>query len=224
VRTLIILLLLAAFIFGCGQVPQDAAPTATWIASGQSNMAMKLDGTLADPGEMPALPGFISSISRQLGKPIDMIPTAIGGTSLDCWQVGGSCFESNIRPLQGRIDAVAWWQGEYDAQDCNGLPATYGDRLKTLIQDWREFFANSELAFYVVQLGTVPNVSAINPVVMCGGDFSVWENHWEQIKAGQAAAVSLGNVFLIETEDITFGDDMHPIYAYREIARRITRF
>ena len=210
---------LFVFLSACGGGSSSEAPvieSPVWIASGQSNMAMMLDGHLAGPGEMPALPGYFIDYMHQSGQSVTVIPTAIGATSLECWQMGGPCFETKIRPLKGKVLAgVLWWQGEAEAEACDGTADTYGTRLQHLIESWRVFFNSPGLPFYVVQLGTLPTSADIDPAVECGQGPGFWLNKWNAVKSGQATVAH------VTTSDITYGDTIHPIYAYSEIARRV---
>jgi hypothetical protein len=147
------------------------------------------------------------------GHSVSVIPAAASGVPLSCWELTGDCFRGIMRYRKLPFVGVIWWQGETDALSCNtSLSKTYAVRFSRMISDWRTFFNNPNLPFYVVQLGhSVPSLD-------CGGV----PNKWEEVKAAQVlVATTLPNVYLITTEDITTGDSIHPSGVYSEIGRRL---
>lgn len=220
---------LIAVLSACGggpgsgaALPEPTLPTnEVWIAGGQSNMAMRQDGvTIAAAGEVPAVAQYFADAMYSAGRPVTISPTAIPSTALDCWRVGGACFEQNIRPLAGVAPAgVIWWQGESDSVACTDSAMTYGARFQQLITEWRAFFGTPELPFLIVQLGKLP-IGIYDGSQDCGG--LAWAEKWELVKTGQlSAAQHLPGAEIITTSDITLGDTHHPHYAYPEIGARL---
>lgn len=142
--------------------------------------------------------------SLNLKFPSNITNVARGGTNLDAWQPNGSWYLQNIEKLNKRIDIIVWWQGEADSE--SPYPeaiANYGERLERLINSWRQKFG--DVPFIIIELQTLDT----------GGADTIRQ-------AQHNIADSMNEVYLIPTTDITFGE-LHPDYAYTEIAERISR-
>lgn len=217
--------LLVVLLPACGSGGSQEDTREIWIAAGQSNMAIGATFDNADiatitpsglrtfhNGDFPALPALFSLAMKDRGKEIILAPIAIGSTSISCWQIDSPCFEG-AKFLRGqKISGIIWWQGESDALDCSGEFANaYEARFSKMIADWRAYFG-SEIPFYVVELGIYP--TSHGDFIPCTQDL------WEQVKSAQVEVANMPNVFLVNTDDITYGD-IHPTLAYPEIARRL---
>ncbi len=196
------IILLTSSLVGCGKRNN------TFLAAGQSNMSLSAPGA-----SLPYLPQYFSDSMRVFDHPVTVTPAAVSGSPLSCWSVGGQCFKS-LAPLKSvHFQGVIWWQGETDAITCKSdLSSTYAVRFTQMIADWRVFFGNPNLPFYIVQLGHP--IASFN----CNGV----PTKWEEVKAAQALVAStVPHVYAVKTDDITFGNDIHPNYAYQEIGRRL---
>ena len=114
---------------------------------------------------------FAQSMVEATGRPVGLVATAHGGTSLEQWNPaykdkgGDSLYGSmlaQVKKAGGKVRGVLWYQGESDANPKDA--PTYGDRFKTLILSMREDFGGAEMPFYYVQIGRFvnPGVDAAN--------------------------------------------------------------
>ncbi|MCE4554299.1 sialate O-acetylesterase [Roseateles cellulosilyticus] len=102
-----------------------------------------------------------------------------------------------IAPLQGlSVRGVLWYQGEENA----GRAAAYADGFKRLIQDWRRQFADPGLPFLFVQLASWMPMAENRPD----------GNGWAELRASQAAALSLPHTGMATAIDVGDTADIHP--------------
>lgn len=103
---------------------------------------------------------FATELVRRTGRPIGLIATAHGGTSMDQWsperrgEGGASLYGSMLLSLEaagGKVRGVLWYQGESDAT-AEASPA-YAEKFAALIAAFRADCGDPELPFYLVQLG-----------------------------------------------------------------------
>ena len=116
-------------------------------------------------------------------------------------------YNGEIHPLtRFRINGVAWYQGETDAEE----PSQYQRHLKELIAAWRAAWKLPELGFFIVQ------------IVRCAFDETT--ENWPVIREAQSSvADQTSRAFLVP--GIDFGDpqDVHP--ADKDLlAARLARF
>ena len=116
-----------------------------------------------------------------------------------------------ILPIAGyTIRGVIWYQGEYDA---GGSPETYDQRLRVMIEDWRELWDTEELPFGIVQLANFMK-SQPGPV----------SSTWSELRESQRRmAVSDPDVGLVVAIDVGEGNDIHPRDKFT-VARRLARW
>lgn len=111
-------------------------------------------------------------------------------------QRASSLFDGMIAPLVPlKLAGVVWYQGESNA----GRAHEYGPLFRTLIGSWREAFGTPELPFLFVQLAgwDVPDRRSAN-------------GRWPELRAAQAAALSLPATGMAVTYDAGEVDDIHP--------------
>ncbi len=102
---------------------------------------------------------FAVEMVKRTGRPIGLIASAHGGTSMEQWSPdlkdkgGESLYGSMYKQVQsagGKVRGVLWYQGESDAgKDPQPL---YKERMRKLVQAFRNDFG-SDLPFYYVQIG-----------------------------------------------------------------------
>jgi sialate O-acetylesterase len=139
------------------------------------------------------------------------VPLAFGRAPRAPWEpISGltTLYNAMIAPLGPyRIRAVAWYQGETNADD----PAGYEQLLGGLMAGWRSQFGN-DLPFIIVQLpgfGPVPTRPA--------------DANWSEIREAQRRAVNADrHAALVVTIDIGERGDLHPINK-RDVGRRLAR-
>lgn len=116
---------------------------------------------------------FGREMEKILDCPVGLICNAMGGSIIEYWMsketyneyrknnssyidrsndVLTNClgFNGGISPLEGYVfRGVVWYQGE---SNVNGNQGYYGNALKALIKNWREFFCNDNLTFTACEL------------------------------------------------------------------------
>jgi sialate O-acetylesterase len=139
------------------------------------------------------------------------VPLAMGRAPRAPWEsISGltTLYNAMIAPIGPYgLRAVAWYQGETNADD----PAGYERLLGGLMSSWRSQFGTG-LPFLVVQLpnfGSVPTTPT--------------EANWSDIREAQRRAVAAdGHAGLVVTIDIGERADIHPINK-RDVGRRLAR-
>lgn len=190
-----------------------------WLIAGQSNA----DGTSKSPIDDPSEIGvhqfshdycweiaahgnrhhpwlaFAKSLKKELGYPIAIIPTAVGGTEIARWTTGpkGDLFrrmKDRVIEAGGKVKGVLWYQGE---SDCNPKDyPKYKARFSSLLKGMRKFTGNKELPVITVQLNRV--LSGLN------------SNEWEKIREIQRQiSHEQKNVFVFSAFDSVLCDGIH---------------
>ncbi len=123
---------------------------------------------------------FAKEMLRRTGRPVGLIASAHGGTSMGQWnpalkdQGGASLYGSMLQQVAaagGKVRGVLWYQGESDA-NADASPV-FPAKLRELVAAMRRDFGNPELPFYQVQIGRV--VLGWHP------------NSWDAIQTAQLA-------------------------------------
>ena len=126
--------------------------------------------------------------AKAAGKPIPEFPWHPDPAS---WKPAG-LYNGMIAPLTPLpIKGVIWYQGESNA-DPESIP-TYGKLFKTMIQDWRNHWAEGPFPFLFVQL---PNLKA--------------GSTWPELREQQAEALALKDTGMAVTIDVGDPDNIHP--------------
>ena len=112
-------------------------------------------------GVGPGLAFAEELLSRAPDRRIGLIPCAVGGTSIMLWQKGERIYDQVLRraklavaagqPVQGRIRAALWLQGEGDRPDARF--ALYEKRLHQLVRDLRADLGDPALPFIACTIG-----------------------------------------------------------------------
>lgn len=147
---------------------------------------------------------FARRLQQELKVPIGLLSASVGGTKIESWtQPGpnddpnakhapGSNYTKHIEPLIGTaMKGALWYQGEGNASD--GF--AYFEKLKTLIEGWREAWGIGEFPFHVVQLAGI-GTSDPNVAEMGDGRAAIREAQFQVMKqipnVGLATAVEIG--------------------------------
>ena len=90
------------------------------------------------------------------GRPVGLIPTALGGSPLAMWlpEPRGALLDNALAMLEaagGKLAGVVWHQGESDCQP--GLAESYGERFPHFVTAIREAAGNPDLPILTAQLG-----------------------------------------------------------------------
>ena len=98
---------------------------------------------------------FGRALERELKVPIGLISSSQGGARIEKWAAhlerdGAKTFyNSRIYPyMRMPIKGAIWYQGEANRGD----GASYTEKMKTLVSDWRKGWGIKDLPFYFVQL------------------------------------------------------------------------
>ncbi|MEL7162519.1 MAG: sialate O-acetylesterase, partial [Bacteroidota bacterium] len=118
-------------------------------------------------------------------------------------------YNAMIAPLKGYpLSGVLWYQGESNAGQ--GDNVAYADLMKSLIRQWRGFFAREDLPFYWVQLANFQSPPETPD-----------EPGWAVLRQSQTAALDLPLTGQAVITDIGEADDIHPRNKW-EVGRRLS--
>lgn len=169
---------------------------------------------------------FGRALHKELGVPIGLINSSVGGTPVQAWTsiprqkemfaspevaawlkahnisnagpTRGELYNGKIAPLVPYgIRGAIWYQGEANRR---GYPYLYRYRLSTLINSWRADWKLGDFPFACVQL---PNFTApqTRPVEDGG---------WVTVREGMAKTLALSNTGMAVTLDVGEARDIHP--------------
>lgn len=158
---------------------------------------------LSQVGHSPWL-NFARTLKNLLHYPIGLIPTAKGGTPLETWnpEQEGSLYRNMLSMLKdsgNKTRGVLWYQG---CNDTDAVKASdYLERFKKVVKHIRKDLDNPDLPIFTVQL---------NKVTCLKNRLSDSANEWGLIREAQRmAALTIPNVFIIPSIDMTVCDGIH---------------
>lgn len=101
---------------------------------------------------------FAKTLKRELGYPIAIIPTAVGGTPISRWVPGkgGDLFQrmkDSVMLTGAKLRGVIWYQGESDTHE--KLPRFYAKQFTRFAGGVRKFAKNPSLPIITFQLSRV---------------------------------------------------------------------
>ncbi len=147
---------------------------------------------------------FAAEMVRRTGRPVGLICTAHGGTSMEQWnpakreEGGNSLYGSMYAQVQragGMVRGALWYQGESDANP--EALAVFREKFEGLVAAMRKDFETPEMPFYYVQIGRF-----VNP----GADPA----SWNQIQALQLACeASIPRTGAVSAIDLELDDAIH---------------
>ncbi|MBC8290024.1 MAG: sialate O-acetylesterase [Planctomycetes bacterium] len=120
---------------------------------------VKADWKVCTPENIPAFSAVLyyygKKLHEELDVPVGLINSSWGGSPIEPWTAsngkGAGMYNGMIAPLQPfAVRGAIWYQGETNVLRKNGL--AYYDRMKALIEGWRETWPQKELPFYFVQI------------------------------------------------------------------------
>lgn len=146
---------------------------------------------------------FAREMVTRTGRPIGLIASAHGGTSMDQWdpakrdEGGESLYGSMYKQVMkagGTVRGVVWYQGESDANE-KAAPA-FRKKFKHLVAAMRKDFKRPDLPFYYVQIGRF-----VTP-----GDGA----EWTFIQTEQLAAeAEIDRAGMVASIDLALDDPIH---------------
>ena len=147
---------------------------------------------------------FAVEMAKRTGRPVGLICTAHGGTSMEQWNPAGrdaggaSLYGSMYAQVQragGTARGVLWYQGESDANP--DALKVFREKFEGLIAAMRKDFNAPDMPFYYVQIGRF-----VNP----GAD----PTSWNQIQAIQLACEqSVPRTGMVSGIDQQLDDGIH---------------
>ncbi len=164
------------------------------------NAAWRVCSPQAVPGFSAVLYYFGRKLHEELKVPVGLINSSWGGSPIEPWTVSakrsGGMYNGMIHPLKPfAVRGVVWYQGETNALQKNGL--AYFDKMKALIEGWRQAWENNDLSFYYVQIA--PWSGRYEP----GQLPALWE--------AQTAALKIPHTGMVVTTDLVDNlGDIHP--------------
>ncbi len=147
----------------------------------------------AGGGVGPGL-GFASALIELTGRPVGLVPTALGSTSLELWtkawgdanagpdDPSGSLFWNLIWRGRhtGATSGLAWYQGEADS--AAGAAETYAERFLAFLNDVRRELGVPDLPALVVQISSVDTSDERWQQIEKPETVYCWETVREQIR------------------------------------------
>ena len=149
---------------------------------------------------------FARYVLKGTGRPIGLIPCALGGSTIAQWDPAGKihgdstlygamlnrCRSAGLQHIKGMV----WYQGESEA--FTALAATYESKMLALIDSFRRDVGKPDLPFLIVQIGRV-NITD-----------TVMDRNWEAIRNIQLKVISeRPNVYLTTAIDLELDDCIH---------------
>lgn len=155
----------------------------------------------ANPGHSPYL-SFAKTIKKELGYPIGLLQTSLGGSVLSMWnpEEGAALYKNmlnTIREQGGMIKGVLWYQGCGDTTI--SLAETYLERFESMVRHLREDLCDPSLPFLTVQLNRDIRTASSNS-----------NRGWGMVREAQRqAARHISNVFVVPSVDMGVCDQIH---------------
>lgn len=147
---------------------------------------------------------FGKTLAKNLGYPIGLIPTAVGGVPLSMWDraVDGCLFDNMlemVRQAGGEVKGILWYQGCSDTSP--ELRQDYLERFTRVCKDFEKtFFEN--IPILTVQLNKVTHTKD-SDVALDGLALSMVR------EAQRQAAWQMKNVLMVPTIDLMVCDGIH---------------
>lgn len=149
------------------------------------------------PGHSPWLT-FAKEIRKATGRPVGLIPAAVGGAPLDCWMPGELLYKNALEMIQstGPIRGVLWYQGCADAME--DRTEDYLERFLQMVQTFRKRMGNETLPFFTCQL---------NGYVDEG--HRTYDDPFSRIRFLQEKAAEEAGIYVLPTAGLRLYDQIH---------------
>lgn len=148
---------------------------------------------------------FAKVLSRKLGYPIGLIPTAVGGVPLSSWnrKEDGRLFKCMLEVIKGsgsEIKGVLWSQGCNDSENLEKR-GVYLEHFKEVCKDFEDTFYKG-IPILTVQLNKIVCTKELDNRKSALGLAMVRE-------AQRQAAKQIDNVYLVPSIDLMVCDGIH---------------
>ncbi|MGN6644030.1 MAG: sialate O-acetylesterase, partial [Verrucomicrobiota bacterium] len=159
---------------------------------------------------------FGKELSRELQVPIGLVEASVGGTTVETWTPPtGKNFVALVNPIAPfSLRGVIWYQGESNLIAGDDAES-YRDKMKALINGWRELWQRSDLPFYYVQLPPMAYSKRRDKVRHTAEALP-------QIREGQAMVLRLPHTGMVITTDLADANDLHPMNKW-DVGARLAR-
>ena len=178
---------------------------ATHPMNDSTNTKHSVNQETINSGHSPYL-SFAKYLKKELGYPIGLIQTALGGSPLSKWnpKEDGALYQNMIEIIEeqnGVITGVLWYQGCTEA--CEELHENYYERFREFTNELRTHLKAS-VPIFTVQL---------NRLTECSSDIK--NTAWSSIREDQRrASKEIENVFMVPAIDGTMSDLIHNSAAF----------
>ena len=158
----------------------------------------------ANPGHSPYLQ-FGRLLKRDLGYPVGLVQTSLGGSPLKRWNPGekevSDLFDNMVHCVEkvgGSVKGILWYQGESDAGS-DADAKSYAARFLQAVNAWREALGDTRLPVLTVQL---------NRVFKPEEEGADWR--WSQVREEQRrVARQVPGIAVVPTMDLPLSDLIH---------------
>lgn len=138
---------------GYGRDPVDDPPELGIHQYNEDGWGLASHGRFHHPWLM-----FAKALKRELGYPIGLVPTAVGGSAVSLWDPGqkGALFaamRTRVLGAGGRLGGCVWYQGESDTGSAD-YPL-YKTRFTRFVKGLRRLVKDPALPLITVQLNRV---------------------------------------------------------------------
>ena len=148
---------------------------------------------------------FARILKNELGHPIGLIPTALGGSPLSAWNPAQASpavlFDTMVHTAAlcgGQVKGALWYQGESDTNS-DAEATTYAARFADAVAAWRKALGNPALPVLTVQL---------NRVYCCNTEPG--NRNWTIVRDAQRrAAREIPGVAVVSIFDAPLSDGIH---------------
>ncbi|MEJ5963118.1 sialate O-acetylesterase [Pedobacter immunditicola] len=157
---------------------------------------------------------FAKKLHEELGVPVGIISSAVSGSAIEPWIAEpGKFYTTMIAPLTNfGVRGFLWYQGETNCFLKENI--SYANKMKSLIENWRTAWKDTQLPFYYVQLAPYNYSKSKGKIVL---DEQSEPEFWE----AQAQVLRLPYTGMVVSTDLNDnGDDLHPTYKW-EVGRRL---
>lgn len=142
-------------------VEEDKKPVpGIYVLDKQDQWVLQGEPIHFDKGEAGVGPGFTFArklLEKQPGRPIGLVPCAVGGTPQSRWMPGADLYENAVKRARiaqghGTLKGILWHQGEAECGD-EAKAKAYAANLAKIVEGFRKDLGAPNVPFIAGQLG-----------------------------------------------------------------------